>query len=107
MANANKSVYISVKGPAYGGAPYPPFSKKSINESKFEYECRFKEYSVEIRDGKGYVEWLSQDADDPTEAWETEIKRAFEANGLKSGDEILVKYGSRDTGCIHEFTITL
>lgn len=98
---------IDVACPDYLGAPYPPFDEMAINESKFEHNQRYKECYAYIEDGHGYVEWLSQLDENPSEAWENEVKRAFIANGLKTGDEIKVKFGSRDIGYIHFYTIKL
>ena len=98
---------IDVAGPAYRGAPYPRFCKKSINESAFEDELRAKCWDVTIENDVGSIDWLSQEDEDPTTAWENEVKRAFAANGLKSGSTIHVKFGSRDTGYIHEYELAL
>lgn len=102
-----KYSYIEVAGPEYSGAPYPPFDENAINESKFEHSVRYKEYKAYIKDNDGYVEWFSQSADDPTEQWENEVKRAFAANGLKNGSVIHVRFGSRDTGIIHEYELKI
>ena len=100
-------IVINLAGPAYRGAPYPEFDPKKVNESKFEDDLRGKDWSIELNHSKksGSVFWLSQLAKDPTESWEAEIKRAFKANGLKSNGKINVKFGSRDTGIIHEYNL--
>ena len=101
------NVEIDLAGPAYRGAPYPEFDPKKVNESKFEDDLRAKKWSIELNHSKksGSVFWLSQLAKDPTESWETELKRAFKKNGLKPGSTIHVKFGSRDTGVIHEYDL--
>ena len=100
-----KTVSISVNAPEYRGAPYPAFNKMRINESCFEDGLRAKEWNAYIENGAGYVKWLSQDGEDPTDSWESEVKRAFQANGLKSGACIEVTFGSRDVGYIHEYEL--
>ncbi len=106
-APKNDIYYIEVVCPAYSGAPYPSFDENAINESKFEYSARYKECNTYIKDNNGYVKWISQSADDPTEQWENEVKRAFAANGLKNGSVIHVKFGSRDTGIIHDYELKI
>ncbi len=96
---------IDVNSPEYRGAPMPAFNARRVNESEFEDELRYKECSVTIEDGRGCVSWLSQEGDDPTERWENEIKRAFAENGLKPGSAIDVKFGSRDVGYTHCYTL--
>lgn len=98
---------IDVACPAYCGAPYPCFRKKAINESKFEDGLRAKYWDAVIENDVGNIKWLSQEDEDPTTAWENEVKRAFAANGLKLGSTIRVKFGSRDTGYIHEYELAL
>ena len=49
--------------------------------------------------------WLSQEGENPTDRWETEVKRAFKANGLKDGARIYVQFGSRDVGYVHEYEL--
>lgn len=105
--NALVRLGIDVEGPEYCGAPYPAFNKKAINESRFDDGLRGKRWNCEIRAGGGYVDWLSQEDEDPTESWETEIKRAFKANGLKKGSKIHVRFGSRDTSYIHEYDLEI
>lgn len=100
---STKTVRIDVIGPEYRGAPYPAFDKMCINESRFDDELRAKEWNVYIENGVGYVKWLSQDGEDPTDRWESEVKRAFRANGFKNGTCIEVTFGSRDVGYIHEY----
>lgn len=108
MARASsRSKQIDVKCPMYRGAPYPAFSKKAINESRFDDGLRGKHWNCEVRAGEGYVDRLSQEDEDPTESWETEIKRAFKANGLKKGAKIHVRFGSRDTSYIHEYDLEI
>lgn len=99
------NIYIDVAAPEYRGAPYPEFDKKKVNESKFGDGLRVKSCCL-VMDGSkshGTVSWLSQLDEYPSFAWECEIKRAFKANGLKPGSIIHCKFGSRDTGYIHEF----
>ena len=99
---------IDVAGPMYRGAPYPRFNPKKINECKFEDGLRAKEWEICITSNKtGKISWESQEDEDPTEAWENEVKRAFKANGLKNGATIYVKFGSRDTGFIHEYEMVI
>lgn len=106
-------IKIDVAGPEYRGAPYPRFNPKKINESKFEDGLRAKEWETCITSDKtgeiktGEISWKSQVDEDPTEAWENEVKRAFAANGLKKGATIYVKFGSRDTGFIHEYEMAI
>ena len=96
---------INVLGPAYRGAPYPAFNEMCINESRFEDELRAKLCDASIENGVGHVEWLSYSEEDPTDRWETEVKRAFKANGLKDGARIDVQFGSRDVGYVHEYEL--
>ena len=96
---------INVLGPAYRGAPYPAFNEMRINESRFEDELRGKNWDVSIKNGVGHVKWLSQEGENPTDRWETEVKRAFKANGLKDGAHIEVQFGSRDVGYVHEYEL--
>ena len=98
---------IDVACPVYRGAPYPRFRKKAINESKFEDGLRAKCWNATIENGVGSIDWLSQEDEDPTTTWENEVRRAFAANGLKPGSTIHVKFGSRDTGYIHEYELAL
>ena len=100
-----KTVIIKVNCPAYRGAPYPAFDEMRINESCFDDELRAKEWHVYIENGVGHVEWLSMEGEDPTNNWETEVKRAFKENGLKVGDRIDVMFGSRDVGYTHEYEL--
>ena len=99
------SKIIKVNCPAYRGAPVPKFDKTCINESRFEDELRAKMCDVYIKNGVGYVKWLSQEGENPTECWETEVKRAFKSNGLKVGAHIEVQFGSRDVGYVHEYEL--
>ena len=96
---------INVLGPAYRGALYPAFNEMRINESRFEDELRGKNWDVSIKNGVGHVKWLSQEGENPTDRWETEVKRAFKANGLKDGAHIEVQFGSRDVGYVHEYEL--
>ena len=96
---------INVLGPAYRGAPYPEFNEMCINESRFEDELRGKAWDASIKNGVGHVEWLSYSGEDPTDSWETEVKRAFKANGLKDGAHIEVQFGSRYVGYVHEYEL--
>ena len=96
---------IDVLGPAYRGAPYPAFNEMCINESRFEDELRGKWWDVFIENGVGHVMWLSQEGENPTDRWETEVKRAFKANGLKDGARIDVQFWSRDVGYVHEYEL--
>ena len=105
MSKKIKTIGIDVNAPEYRGAPYPEFDKMRINESCFEDDLRAKEWNAYIENGAGYVKWLSQDGEDPTDSWESEVKRAFQANGLKSGACIEVTFGSRDVGYIHEYEL--
>ena len=100
-----KTVIIKVNCPAYRGAPYPAFDEMHINESRFEDELRAKMWHVYIENGVGHVKWLSMEGEDPTSDWESEVKRAFQANGLKSGACIEVTFGSRDVGYTHEYEL--
>lgn len=99
--------YIIVACPAYRGASVPQFDPKSINESKFEDDLRYKEYNAYIDGQVGYVKWLAQENDNPSYAWETEIKRAFKENGLKDGSTIHIEFGSRDTGYAYKYDMTI
>ena len=99
------SKIINVLGPAYRGAPYPEFNEMCINESRFEDELRGKAWDASIKNGVGHVEWLSYSGEDPTDSWETEVKRAFKANGLKDGAHIEVQFGSRYVGYVHEYEL--
>ena len=103
----DKSINIDVACSEYRGAPYPKFEKKSINESAFEDGLRFKECEAYVKNGCGFVWWLSQIDEDPTVAWEREVMRAFKANGLKSKSKIYVKFGSRDTDYVHDYVLTI
>ena len=105
MSSSKKK--IDVIGPMEYGAQYPMFSKKSINERMFEHGLRFKYFDAYIQNGNGYVSWLSYNDEDPTEAWESEVERAFKANGLKSKSKIYVKFGSRYTGYVHEYELVV
>ena len=98
--------YIDVACPEYRGAPMPEFDPKSINESRFEDDLRFKNYDAYIDRHVGYVNWLAEANSNPSDAWEAEIKRAFKANGLKNGSTIHVKFGSRDTGYAYVYDMT-
>lgn len=99
---------IDVARSEYRGAPYPAFDPKKINESKFEDGLRAKEWeTLIISDWTGEISWKSQVDEDPTIAWEREVKRAFAANGLKIGASIYVKFGARDTGFIHEYEMVI
>lgn len=101
------NIYIDIAAPEYRGAPYPKFNKKKVNESKFEDGLRAKSCCLDIdrTKSRGTVSWLSQLDEHPSSAWKCEIKRAFKANGLKCGSTINCKFGSRDTGYIHEFEL--
>ena len=97
------NISIHVSRPECYGAPYPAFNRKRINESQFDEELRSKYCEADIEDGSATIKWLSQEAPHPSEEWEEEVKRAFKANGYRGPIE--VKFGSRDTGYIHEYTI--
>ena len=99
--------HINVACPKCSGGPMPRFNSKSINESKFEPKVRFKEYDAYIDGQVGYVKWLAQETGNPSDAWETEIRRAFKANGLKDGSTIHVKFSSRSTRYVHEYDMTV
>lgn len=100
--------FINVEGPEYRGAPFPSFKKKQINESAFEDGLRIKEGTICMRTKtSGYVNWISQEDEDPTTSWKDEVVRAFLANGFLPGGNIHVKFGSRDTGYIHEYDLTV
>lgn len=110
MKYFGKSIkYINVAGPEYRGASVPQFDPKSINESKFEDGLRYKECNayIDIDDQIGYVRWLAQENDNPSYAWETEIKRAFKENGLKDGSTIHIEFGSIDTGYAYKYDMTI
>lgn len=97
----DNEICIDVATPEYHGAPCPAFDEKSVNESRFEDSLRAKSWSVTASNGVGYVDWLSQECEDPSEAWEAELKRAFKANGFTG--VIHVKFGSRDSGHVHNY----
>ena len=99
--------HLNVACPAYRGAPAPQFDPKSINESRFEDDLRYKEYDAYIDDQVGYIQWLAQENANPSDAWETEIKRAFKENDLKDCSIIHVEFGSRDTGYAYMYDITV
>ena len=98
-------IYLDVNCPVSSEEPCPPFDEKMVNESKFEHELRFKTCKIFIEDNVGHVRWLSYGSEDPTEAWEAEIKRAFIANGLAAGAKINVEFGSRDSGIVHKYEL--
>lgn len=98
-----KELYISLSAPEYRGAPYPVFDKMSVNESAFEDCVRAKSWSMCAKRGYGYVSWISQESDYPTEAWENEVKRAFKANGFEG--TVHVKFGSRMKGIHLEYDL--
>ena len=100
-----KTVIIKVNCPADRGAPYPAFNEMHINESCFDDELRAKEWHACIENGVGHVKWLSMEGENPTDNWETEVKRAFKENGLKAGDRIDVMFGFRDVGYTHEYEL--
>ena len=103
----NRHIDIELNSPEYLGAPQPPFNEKAVNEFAFEHVLRAKSWLMEIKDDAGYVEWKSQEEENPSDAWENEVKRAFKATGLNAGSIIYVNFGSRDTGLIHQFTIVV
>ncbi len=105
MNKRTKTIGINVIGPEYRGAPYPKFDKMCINESRFDDELRGKDWNAYIENGVGHVRWLSQEGEDPTDRWESEVKRAFKANGLKKGACIEVMFGSRDVGYVHDYEL--
>lgn len=108
MHNFSKPKDIDLACPDYRGAAYPAFDEKKVNESRFEDGLRAKWWDMCITSSTtGDVTWESQEDDDPTETWEAEIKRAFKANGLKNGSTIHVKFGSRDSGFIHNYVLTI
>lgn len=98
-----KQLYITLSAPAYRGAPCPAFDKMSVNESAFEDCVRAKCWSMCAKGDDGYVSWISQESDYPTEAWENEVKRAFKANGFEG--TIHVRFGSRAKGIHLEYDL--
>lgn len=98
-----KQLYITLSAPAYKGAPYPKFDKMSVNESAFEDCVRAKSWSMCAKGNDGYVSWISQETDYPTEAWENEVKRAFKANGFEG--TVHVRFGSRMKGIHLEYDL--
>lgn len=98
--------YIDVAYPEYRGAPMPEFDPMSINESRFEDGLRYKYCDIYIDRQVGYVNWLAEANSNPSDAWESEIKRTFKANGLKDGSTIHVKFGSRSTGLAYVYGMT-
>lgn len=78
-----EDVRIDCAAPEYAGAPYPEFDPLAINESRFERDCRFKEFNAGITGGKAKLLWKSQEAERPTPAFDEEIRRAFLANGAE------------------------
>lgn len=99
------TISISMIYPECRGAPYPKFNKKGVNESKFEDGLRAKYWDINIENGVGYINWISQEDCDPSKAWEDEVIRAFKENGLKAGSTIHVKFGSRYTGYTHDYEL--
>jgi len=104
-SNCTKKIGIDVASPECYGAPYPEFDELMVNEKKFEHALRPKYWDIWIQNGRGFVNWKSQEDEDPTSSWEAEVKRAFKANGLKHGQKIHVKFGSRDVGYVHEYVL--
>lgn len=102
---ANKHLKIDIACPAWRGAPYPAFDKLKVNESKFEDGLRAKSWSIWIENGEGHIKWLSQNEDNPTDAWEFEVRRAFKENGLSQDQPIFVEFGSRSSGYIYEYVL--
>ena len=97
------SVFNEVAGPAFGGDKYPPFDAYAINECKFPYALRYKEYGVDfIEDTNGSpdrieVDWKSQFWDD-TKPLFNEVKRCFKACGFAGHVKLHVydRYGKHD-----------
>jgi len=104
-STCTKKIGIDIASPECYGAPYPEFDKLKINERRFEHGLRPKYWDIWIQNGRGFVNWKSQEDEDPTSAWEAEVKRAFKANGLKCGQKIYVKFGSRDVGYVHDYVL--
>lgn len=109
-----KTLEIMLNSPEYRGAPMPEWNELAVNESAFEDECRAKTWRLEACINKkdpsksyGLVYWLSQDAERSTDRFIAEIVRAFKANGLVSGNVIGIDFGSRDTGTVEHFTMTI
>ena len=102
---STKTISIDVNCPAYRGAPIPKFDKMRINESCFEDELRGKNWDACIESEVGRIAWLSEVGEDPSDRWESEGKRAFKENGLKTGARIDVMFGSRDSGYVHEYEL--
>lgn len=102
---STKTISIDVNCPTYRGAPVPKFDEMCINESCFEDELRGKNWDARIENGVGCIEWLSEVGEDPSDRWESEVKRAFKENGLKAGARIEVLFGSRDSGYVHEYEL--
>ena len=76
-----EDVRIRCAAPEERGAPYPEFDPLAINESRFEAECRFKNFSAGIEGGRASVFWRAQESERPTAAFDEEVRRAFLANG--------------------------
>ena len=102
---STKTISIDVNCPEYRGASVPKFDKMCINESCFEDELRGKNWDAHIENDVGCIEWLSEVGEDPSDRWESEVKRAFKENGLKAGARIDVMFGSRNSGYIHEYEL--
>lgn len=81
-------------------APWPKDNIKAVNVRLIEHAERPKDCFVEISNDKmsGNVEWLMEDSRCLSDAFKSEIIRAFKANGAKPGCQINVKYGIRDDG---------
>ena len=89
-------------------APWPRFDRKKVNVKLILHEERPKDYEIWIEDNKeGYVNWLTQDSESPSEEFNEEIIRAFKANGLKKGAVIHVEYKMRGNYNSDEYDLTI
>ena len=89
-------------------APWPKFDRKKVNVKLILHEERPKDYEIWIEDNKeGYVNWLSQESESPSEEFNEEIIRAFKSNGLKEGAVIHIEYKMRGDYNSDEYDLTI
>lgn len=77
---------VKVIGPSRLGAPYPPFDKYAINESRLPHPMRYKYHEL-YWDGEGLtLYWITQEEFDEDDAidFAAEIKRAFNEIRIRS-----------------------
>jgi len=101
-----------VLGPAYAGAPEPPFDPDAVNESRFPKALRAKRMTWSLKEGGGRegedaleVEWTSEEWDPGgVGALEAELGRCLRHVGFRGSVSLSVRdrHGEGEDGAWFE-----